>query len=213
MPIIASGGDSKTFTPAPEGVHQAVCVDVIDLGMQKSAFADEKTGQPKMQRKVNIVWQIGETRDDGKRFQLYKRYTLSLHDKAVLRHDLESWRGRAFTFEELSGFDVETVKGANCLVNVQHKKSSDGTKTWANVVSVMPLIKGMPKLLPKDYVRPDPPKPEMVDHSSAGDNTDNVEYPENIDRELTDDDIPFAWLVPFLAPLAAAGLAAGALWS
>ena len=149
MPIIATGGDGKTFTPAPEGTHQAVCVDVIDKGMQPNKF---KEGT--FQRKVDIAWEINDTRDDGKRFVVYKRYTLSLNEKANLRHDLESWRGRAFTFDELAGFDVETVKTANCLVNVQHKKSQDGSRTYANVMSIAPLIKGMPKITIKDYVRP-----------------------------------------------------------
>lgn len=149
MPIIATGGDSKTFTPAPEGTHHAVCVDVIDKGMQPNKFKDGA-----LQHKIDIAWEINETRDDGKRFVVYKRYTLSLNDKANLRHDLESWRGRAFTFNELAGFDVETVKGANCLVNVQHKKSADGSRTYANVMSIAPLIKGMPRIVIKDYVRP-----------------------------------------------------------
>lgn len=169
MPIIAKGGDSRNYAPAPEGVHQAVCVDVIDLGMQKSAFNDEKTGQPKFQHKINVVWQITETRDDGKRFQLYKRYTLSLHEKAMLRHDLESWRGKAFTFDELAGFDVEKLIGANGLINVQHRKSADGTKTYANVVAIMPIVKGMNKIGAHDYVRtvpepaPQEPSPPPTD--------------------------------------------------
>lgn len=153
MPIIATASEGKTFTPAPEGVHQAVCVDVIDLGMVKSKFTDDK-GNEKFQHKINVVWQIGETRDDGKRFQVYKRYTLSLNEKATLRKDLESWRGRPFSPDEERGFDVETVIGANCLLNVQHNTSGD--KTYANAVSVMPLMKGMPKMLALDYQRPTP---------------------------------------------------------
>lgn len=161
MPIIASANESKTYTPAPEGVHQAVCVDVIDLGMLKSLFPDEKNGKEKFQHKVNVVWQIEELRDDGKRHLLYKRYTLSLHEKAALRHDLESWRGRAFTFDELVGFDVEKLKAANCFVNVQHKKSQDGSRTYANVVSIMPVPKNLklPKLEALDYVRVVPETP------------------------------------------------------
>lgn len=185
MPIIAKGGDSKSYAPAPEGVHQAVCVDVIDLGMVKSAFNDDKTGEPKFQHKVNVVWQIGDKRDDGKRFQLYKRYTLSLHEKAALRHDLESWRGKAFTFDELAGFDVERLVGANCLINVQHRKSADGTKTYANVVAVMPLVKGMPKMAAHDYKRPEPEAPPRVEEPPVGD--DDVSVPDYDDS----DPVPF----------------------
>jgi hypothetical protein len=136
VPIIATAGESKSYTPAPEGTHHAVCVDVIDLGQLPNSFKPGTT-----QHKVN------------KRFLVYKRYTLSLNEKANLRHDLESWRGRPFTREEEMGFDVETVKGANCLVNIQHKQSADKAKTYANVVSVMPLIKGMAKITPEAYER------------------------------------------------------------
>lgn len=174
MAIIATAGESKNFTPAPAGVHQAVCVDVIDQGWHPNPFKEGAT-----QHKIDLAWQIDELRDDMKRFVLYKRYTLSLHEKATLRHDLESWRGRAFTLDELLGFDVETVIGANGLINVQHKTSADGTRIYANVVSVMPLLKGMKKITASDYVR-------KVDAEE-----DAQEEDTSSDRPLTDDDIPF----------------------
>jgi hypothetical protein len=178
MPIIAKGGDSKTYTPAPEGTHQAVCVDILDKGMLPNKF---KEGQ--LQHKIDIAWEINDTRDDGKRHVVYKRYTLSLNDKANLRHDLQSWRGKPFTFEELAGFDVEKLKGANCLLNVQHNPSADGTRTYANVMSIAPLIKGMAKMAPKDYVRPvaeapaDGPPPSDDDAVSVPDLDDDGSVP------------------------------------
>lgn len=185
MAIIATAGEGgKVFTPAPEGVHQAVAVDVIDQGMKPNPF---KPGS--QQHKIDIAWQIAERRDDGKPYLVYKRYTLSLNEKATLRHDLESWRGKPFTREEEMGFDVESIIGANCLINIQHKKSSDGTKTFANVMSVMPLIKGMPRLVPEGYERK---KPEDVPHVSD----EEMGAP----TPVTDDDIPFAWLMPLVLP-------------
>src|SRR5688572_6383173 len=115
MPFMVSGSDTKQFTPAPEGTHQAVCVDVIDKGLLPNPF---KEGA--LQKKVDLAWQLSETRDDGKRFVVFKRYTASLNDKATLRHDLEGWRGRPFTAAELEGFDLENVIGKNCLLNVVH---------------------------------------------------------------------------------------------
>lgn len=179
-PIMATAGDSKTFTPAPAGVHQAVCVDVIDKGVLDVTWQ----GKTKQQHKIDIAWQIDELRDDGKRFLVYKRYTLSLSEKANLRKDLESWRGRSFTETELRGFDVETVLGANCLVNVQHHTS--GEKTYANVVAVMPLTKGMAKIVALDYVREKDRSEAPQDEHSA---------------PLTEDDIPFAWMMPLVAPM------------
>lgn len=170
MAIIATAGDSKSFTPAPSGVHQAVCVDCIDKGLLEVTYA----GKTKKQHKIVLAWQIDDLRDDGKRFLVFKRYTCSLNEKATLRKDLESWRGRAFTRDEEMGFDVETVIGANALVNVQHNHVSD--KTYANVVAVMPLAKGMAKLMAQDYVREKDRSETPQDEHSA---------------PITDDDIPF----------------------
>src|SRR5690242_4836503 len=122
MPIIATATESKSFTPAPEGTHQAVCVDVIDKGMLPNKF---KEGT--LQHKIDVAWQINELRDDGKRYLVYKRYTLSLNEKANLRKDLESWRGKGFTRDEEMGFDVEKLIGANCLINVTHRTVADKT--------------------------------------------------------------------------------------
>ena len=60
-----------------------------------------------------------------------------------LRKVLESWRGRAFTQEELSGFSLENVLGKPCMISVVHKPSKDGTQTYANVGNVMALPKGL----------------------------------------------------------------------
>jgi hypothetical protein len=74
-----------------------------------------------------------------------------LHEKARLRKDLESWRGRAFTDAELKNFDLEVLIGANCLLNVV--QSSKNGSTYANVSAVMPIKKGMDKITPISYTR------------------------------------------------------------
>lgn len=196
MPLMVSASETKNYTPAPEGTHQAVCVDCIDKGMHPNPF---KEGQK--QRKVSMAWQIDELRDDGKRYVLFKFYTMSLHEKATLRHDLESWRGRAFTATELGGFDLESVIGANCLINVQHKKSADGTRTYANVISVMPLLKGMTKIAPLGYER----QPEAEREPDP--------EPEPLAEPVYEDVIPFAWLAPLVGPAVALGLLGAVLWA
>jgi len=55
---------------------------------------------------------------------------------------LQSWRGRAFTPEELKKFDLVNVLGKPAFINVTH--SVKGDKTYANLTSIMPLPKGMP---------------------------------------------------------------------
>lgn len=142
--IIARRGASTT--PAPAGLHSAVCVDVQDQGLKSTAYGEK--------HKVRIVWQI-EALDQakGRRFELSRVYTLSLHERAPLRKDLESWRGRKFTEAELTGgFDLEKLLGINCQLQAMHDTGDDGT-TYANVVSVLPAQKGRPRLLPDGYVR------------------------------------------------------------
>jgi hypothetical protein len=170
MPIIAKAGGN--FTPAPAGTHAAVCVDTIDLGEIEVTYQ----GKAQRKHKVTIVWQIDENLPDGKPFLVRRRYTCSLHEKATLRRDLEGWRGRAFTDQELQGFDLETVLSAPCLLNVIHEIKNGST--FANVAGVMRLPKGMTAPVPRDYVRAIDRPPAQTD---AADD----------DLEISDDDGPF----------------------
>lgn len=141
MTLVAT--DTGTdFTPAPAGTHQARCCQIIDLGTQVSSFyKDERTGEPKKQKKVLIGWELpSELNEDGEPFLVFKRYTVSLGDKANLRKDLEAWRGKPFTDEELKGFHLQKILGAPCMLSVIHAVT-DG-KTFANVNAVMALPKG-----------------------------------------------------------------------
>jgi hypothetical protein len=132
------GGD---FVPAPEGTHIARCVDVISLGIQTSELFAPSF-------KVMIGWELPDEvmiRSDTKQempLKVSKEFTLSLSSKANLRKILESWRGKAFTKEELEGFEVSNVLGVPCLLTVIHKNSTQG-KTYAAIEAVSKLGKGM----------------------------------------------------------------------
>jgi hypothetical protein len=177
MPIYASAGSGTKFQPAPAGTYAAVCCDVFDLGV----LTVEWQGQKKQQHKVLVSWQINEDRDDGKPYLVSKRYTLSLHEKAGLRKDLEAWRGRKFTEEELHRFDVETIVGKPCLLNIIHNQS--GGDTYANVAGVMALPKGMPAPIVRDFVR-------RIDREPQQHGVNPLTDAEHFDA-VTADDIPF----------------------
>lgn len=139
MIVAQSGSDYK---PVPAGSYVATCVRIIDLGTQTSNF----NGQSKSQRKVLVTWEIPEVEfedayGDKMPALISSNYTASLHEKANLRQDLESWRGRAFTPEELKGFDLKNILGKPCMINVVHTEK-DGN-TYANVKAVMQLPKGV----------------------------------------------------------------------
>jgi hypothetical protein len=145
MPIIAKNTKGD-FTPAPEGLHSAVCVDVVDLGIQQSQWGEA--------HKVQIRWQLEDLDPKtNKPYMVVSKYTLSLHEKSRLRPTLEAWRGRKFTAEEMEGFDLEKLVGANCQIQVIHNVK-DGGEVYANVQAVVPAAKNAPKLRPNgDYIR------------------------------------------------------------
>lgn len=145
MSIVARNPE-KYFTPCPEGLHHGVCVDVVDLGLVDTTFGRK--------HRVRLAWQIADTDPaTGRRHDCIKTYTISLHKKATLRADLESWFGRKLTEDEVqSGFDLERLLGVNAMLNILHDDKEDGT-VFANVRAIMACPKGTPKLVPLDYTR------------------------------------------------------------
>lgn len=140
MAIMASDtGGGKDFKKVPPGCHFAICNMVVDLGVQESSYK----GKAKKQHKIYLRWEVPDERvtyeKDGKEVEgpcsIGNFYTLSLSEKAALREVLENWRGRTFSPEELTGFDITTVAGKCCQIMVQHNES--GGKTYANVTGVM----------------------------------------------------------------------------
>ena len=135
-----NGGD---FERCPAGMHLGRCYRIVDLGTQKAEYM----GQIKFLHKIMIGWEVHGTDDagkpilmkDGRPFAMFKNYTLSWSDKANLRLDLQSWRGKPFSQEEMRKFDLNNVLGAWCMLNVIEKPAKDGNKIYANVSTVSPV--------------------------------------------------------------------------
>jgi hypothetical protein len=135
--LTVSESTTGTFELPPAGPTAARCSRLIDLGTQQGAYQ----GETKFQRKLLLTWEIAETRSDGTPFQISRRFGLSLHEKSALRAFLEAWRGKAFTLEELLGFDLRKLAGAPCMLSLVHADRAG--KQYANISAVMPLPKGM----------------------------------------------------------------------
>ncbi len=144
MPMIVKDS-RKEYTPAPEGLHLAVCVDVIDKGFQDTPWGPKQ--------KLQIAWQLEQVNPEtGKRFMAFKQYTASLNEKSTLSKDLEAWRGKKFKKEDRDGFDVEKLIGANAQVQIVHNVADNGN-VYGNVQAIVPLGKGMTKIAAEDYTR------------------------------------------------------------
>lgn len=129
-----------TFNQPSEGTHEAVCVQLIDLGIQVIRWKEEPE---KQQHKILIGWEItDEENDEGEPHITWKRYTMTLHEKGNLRSHLESWRGKRFTSDELKGFDLRNVLGAPCLLSLVENESG-----YVNIeaIAAWPKRKRKPK--------------------------------------------------------------------
>lgn len=141
------------FERVPEGVYTARCYMILDIGTHIQSVKDN-SGEPvdKSYEKVLIGFELlgDEKKEDGTPFTIEKRYTNSLWETSALYKDLNAWRGKAFTDEELKGFDLSKIIDAYCFVQVAHAMKNN--KTYANISSIMALPKGADK--PKGTLKP-----------------------------------------------------------
>ena len=151
--MLTAKSDSGTKLPPIEsGTYEAVCYTIADLGTEHSDIFQNDS------RKIVIIWEIPVLRikvkrkDNGEMLDLpkviSKRYTLSLSEKANLRHDLASWRGKDFTPAEEKAFELKRVLSAPCTLSIMHKYKADGSPV-AVINAVLPLKK---KLTPENPV-------------------------------------------------------------
>jgi hypothetical protein len=146
MPITVTASSSgQKSDPVPAGTHHAVCYGVVAVGTQPS---QQYTPRPKVVVAFEIPGERIEIKGKDLPRGISKRYTLSLNEKASLRKDLQSWRGRPFTPAELAGFDVSKLIGANCLLSVLHQDRAGAT--YANISSISALPKSMKSVAPEN---------------------------------------------------------------
>lgn len=164
MSLTATDKGNADFQITPEGQYIARCYKIIDMGTQTT------TGQygVKDQHKVMISWELLDDKvkmEDGRPFSVSQFYTVSLHEKSKMRADLEAWRGKKFTAEELAGFDLSKVLGSYCMLQVVH----DETGKYANVQTIMAYKGTKPEPVNPTVVF-DIDKPDMEVFNSFSDN-------------------------------------------
>lgn len=147
MAIIAksNGGGNIERKTVPAGNHVARCYGMIQIGTVEQEYMGEKKKLHKVMVDFELpletaVFKEGE---EAKPFVISKDFTLSFNEKSTLRKMLESWRGKAFTDQEAANFDITKLVGAPCMLNIVHKASADGTKTYANITGITPIPKGL----------------------------------------------------------------------
>ena len=141
--LIATSSGRETI-PIPAGVYLGRCYSVVDLGRQFNPKFDNVNHQ------IIITWEVPKVRidieKDGEKKSMPRvisqTYTLSLNEKANLRRLLESWRGKPFSETELRGFDLKSLVGKPCQIQVLNKTSLVTGKVQNRVGAVLPLQEG-----------------------------------------------------------------------
>lgn len=199
--------NENTFDPAPAGWHVARLFAVIDLGTHFDAVWQKET------HLVRLGFELPKTkRTDGKPFAIYKRYTLSHHEKARLRQDLEAWYGKKFSTGALNkagGFDLAKLIDRTAFVNVTHDESDNGN-VFSNISAIGPLPADMecPPMINKPVVfslqefdqavfdsLTDKTKEQIRESGEYKVMTGEIKAPKaparTFEEEMAEDDIPF----------------------
>lgn len=149
MSLTVSNNGTGGFTELEPGSYLARCIRLIDIGTQAGGEYQGKKVKDKKQ--VVIMWElpteiIEEGDYAGNPRTISQFYTASTNEKAKLRKDLEAWRGKAFTQDEIDAFNLIGILGVPCMLSIGHKASGK-----AEVKSVSKVPKGMtcpPQILP-----------------------------------------------------------------
>lgn len=130
----------------PSGNYIARCYQMIEIGTVSEIIM----GKSVTLKKVRIGWELPtELRvfkeENGEQpLVISKEYTLSMNEKANLRKDLKSWRGRDFTEDEARQFDITTLISVPCMLNIIHKPSKkDASKVYEEIAGITGIPKGM----------------------------------------------------------------------
>lgn len=185
------------FRNPDAGSYLGRCISIIDLGHQTTSY----DGEEKVVHKIAVNFELfgedsqGELKIDGKPLTVYKRYTLSNHEKSTLINDLKGWFGKV----ELP-LNLESLLGKFALVNIVHNEYQGKTyaniKTLAQVPSMLTKA-GLPqgvnetfiynmKKHPNNFDKVWPWQQEMVKRSREMQNAQVQE-----ENKIVDDDVPF----------------------
>ena len=184
MILSGEGGD---FEKPEATLQNAVCAAIYDLKWQVTNFG------PK--HRVLIVWELEQrmTQGDyaGKRFIKANEYTASIHPKSNLGQHLIGWRGRAFTAEELKGFEIEDIVGKPCRLNLIENGD------YINIDSILKADPAHALTVEGDYSTPMKWSQDKIDKGTKGPATTGIVSSQDgwtndtMDTAPDDRDIPF----------------------
>lgn len=173
MSLVAKKKAATSIPPIDAGTYVGVCVGVIDIGEQKNDLYNTYS------QKAIFIFEISSERvmveDEDKPRWLSETYTVSLNEKSNLAKMLISWRGKDFTEDELDGFDLASMVGKPCQLQILVVQKKDGG-SCNKIAGVFGLPKGLPA--------PKPENPLMTYQVEDGENEVFLTLPEWIRERI-----------------------------
>ena len=115
-----------------EGNALAVCVDIVDLGLQVGKYGAKAKVQ--FIFAVEQVLQAGDYA--GQNMLLFASFGNTTSTQGRLRPFLDSWAGEPLTDDELDALDTDDLLGRPAEITIEHSES-DGS-TFANIAAIVP---------------------------------------------------------------------------
>ena len=151
FPVRDTGGEE--IEPLSQKMHHAVTYMLVDIGTQINQTFQTASKELVIGWEVpseRYIWKDKDTGEETERAKVItRRFTASLARSSHLKAILETWRGQPFTPEELQEFDLSTILGINCYIQVMHKTVKRTGGIFPEVSAVMPLPPGTATLKPE----------------------------------------------------------------
>jgi hypothetical protein len=154
--MIVTVPEKKEYELAPEGMINAVCVDVIDVGQAMGLEPDKfgrylvppKDPTHKAKARVRIVFELEPKMEDGRPFTTHLDVPCSFYKPAPgqngqiakLRDQLENWGVElpADIGEPGTSLDLKSLLlGQQATLRIKHNPDKTG-RLWANISTVNP---------------------------------------------------------------------------
>ena len=137
---------------APAGTYAATVIDIVDeFGVQRQKFQSTEI------ETVDLTTFCFGFRDaQGFEHRVAsRRMKISGNEKATLFSFLKSLLGRAPQF----GWDYLELKGAQCLLTVEHIQRRDGTGVFAGIAALSPMLQAPAAAAPRPAAPVAPMRP------------------------------------------------------
>ena len=164
----------KDFEPLPEGMYDAVCVEVVPPTIRKDFH-----GNPQAQ--VRFVYASSELKSDGTQHTVSTRWLpIKTHPKSNMGKLLRSWLDTDFpSADDLANgtFRMKAeLEGRAAKLMVEHEKDDDGN-TWVRIMKVKVNLAA-------EAVVPDGSYTRTTEREDA-------EPVQDVNKELAEDGEPF----------------------